>query len=66
MAKIGGGGGNTAALEAATKREEEEAQRLEAKNDARVRNLRARRGGRRALLAFTDDAALSGLQTTLG
>lgn len=65
MANLGGGG-DTAALDAAAKREEEEARRLEEKNDARIRNLRARRSGRRALLAFVDDAPSSGLQTTLG
>jgi hypothetical protein len=64
-----GGGGDTSALKAATRREEDEARRLEARNEARVRNIRARRSGRRALLAFSDrsgggDAPQQ--QTTLG
>ena len=64
-----GGGGNDAALKAATRREEEEARRLEARNEARIRNIRARRSGRRALLAFadrTDGAGGAQQQTTLG
>jgi len=64
-----GGSGNDGALKAATRREEEEARRLEARNEARVRNLRARRSGRRALLAFADrneGGGGSGQQTTLG
>lgn len=67
MAAIGGGGGgDTAALDAATRREEQEARELEERNEARIRNLRARRGGRRALLAFVDDGRTAGLKTTLG
>ena len=69
-----GGGGDTAALRAARQREEREAARLEARNEARLRNIRARRSGRRALLAFSSGNtsagnggnSASGLQTTLG
>lgn len=65
-----GGGGIDPALTEATRREQAEARRLEARNEARLRNLRARRSGRRALLAFTDrtDGASGGAgqQTTLG
>ncbi len=64
-----GGSGNDAALKAATRREEEEARRLEARNEARLRNIRARRSGRRALLAFSDrtgSGEAAQQQTTLG
>ncbi|MEC9346474.1 MAG: hypothetical protein VYB54_09610 [Pseudomonadota bacterium] len=61
-----GGGGDTAALAAATRREQEQARRLEDENKARVRNLRSRTSGRRALLAFVDDVPGDGLKTTLG
>lgn len=65
-----GGGTNNDALKAATRREEEEARKLEARNDARLRNIRARRSGRRALLAFADRTDEAGnaaaQQTTLG
>ncbi|WP_416899633.1 MAG: hypothetical protein ACMVY4_07990 [Minwuia sp.] len=60
---------DTSALDDAREREEREAARLEAQNEARIRNLRARRSGRRALLAFSDRNSGNGgdgLQTTLG
>lgn len=64
-----GGGGIDPALAEATRREQAEARRLEERNEARLRNLRARRSGRRALLAFadrTDGGGGPGQQTTLG
>lgn len=64
-----GGGGVDPALAEATRREQAEARRLEERNEARLRNLRARRSGRRALLAFadrTDGGSGPGQQTTLG
>ena len=62
-----GGGSNVAEINRTARLEEEEAERVERENKARLRNLRSRNAGRRALLAFVDSVSGDGgRQLTLG